>query len=92
MTESKVTIRDYKDGEKIAAHLILEKDDYNLYDLDFETGGSKAQHRSGWIGAEHFPAKELWSDGNGFMLIESPAGHVFGIQSIDIDWIQEAIA
>ncbi len=80
-----VVIRDNKDGEKIAAHLILERDGDNLSDLDFETGGSKAQHRSGWIGSEHFPAKELWSDDNGFTLIKSPAGHVFGVQSIDIE-------
>ena len=82
-----VVIRDNPNSEKIPAHLILERDGENLSDLDFETSGSKAQHRSGWIGDEHFPAKELWSDGNGFMLIESPAGHVFGIKSIDIEWV-----
>ena len=87
MIEPMVTIRDNKDGEKIRAFLILEKDNDNLSDLDFEASGSKTQHRSGWIGSEHFPATELWSDDNGFMLIESPAGHVFGIQSIDIEWV-----
>ena len=88
MIEPMITIRDNKDGEKIRASLILEKDNDNLSDLDFETGGSNPQHRSGWIGSEHFPATELWSDENGFMLIESPSGNVYGIQSIDIEWVK----
>jgi len=82
---SKIVIRDYKDGDTIAAYLILERDGDNLSDLDFEAGGSKGQHRSGWIGKDHFPATEIWSDDNGFMLIESPAGNVFGVQTIDLE-------
>ena len=89
MGVAKVIIRENRD-DKIRASLILEKDNDNLSDLDFETGGSQSQHRSGCIGDEHFPARELWSDDNGFTLIESPAGHVFGIQSVDIEWVEES--
>jgi len=88
MSKSTVTIRDPKEGEAIRALLILETDHDNLSDLDFETGGSKAEARSGWIGSECFPATELWSDDNGFMLIESPGGNVYGVHTIDVEWVQ----
>ena len=45
--------------------------------------------RNIWIGLECFPAKELWMDDNGYMLIESPGGTVYVIESINIDWIEE---
>ena len=87
-----VTIRNLEEGNTIRAILILETDHDNLSDLDFETSGSKAEARSGWIGPSCFPATELWSDDNGFMLIESPAGNVYGVHTIDIEWLPEVTA
>ena len=82
-----VILRRDRPDEAIRAVIILEVDHDNLSDLDFNLGGSKAEVRSGWIGSECFPATELWSDDNGFMLIESRTGNVYGVHTIDVEWL-----
>ena len=42
-----------------------------------------SEQRQVWIGQECFPAKELWTDDNGNMLIESPAGNVYAVESVN---------
>jgi len=36
-----------------------------------------------WIGLECFPAKEIWNGGEGFAIIKSPAGDVYGVESVN---------
>ena len=50
---------------------------------------SLSEQRQVWIGQECFPATELWSDDNGYILIESPAGDVYGIETINIQWVNQ---
>ena len=44
---------------------------------------SLAEQCQVWIGLESFPAEEIWSDEEGFILIESPAGDVYGVESVN---------
>ena len=75
------------DDTKIRADLIRQPDVDNVSELYNAYPAIPKRHV--WIGLECFPAKELWMDDNGYMLIESPGGTVYGIESINIDWIEE---
>ena len=89
-TLSTVTIRDYQEGEQIQAYLMFFQSAGNIMEIEqYYNGGPATILVGGWIGQECFPAKELWSDDNGFALIESPAGDVYGVQTIDLEWIKE---
>ena len=42
-----------------------------------------SEQRQVWIGKDSFPAQEIWNDGEGFSLIESPGGNVYKVESVN---------